>query len=92
VWLLRLAFIGFIASIVSDSVSNSLRVVKTYRQVNDTKVSYFEAARLVVLEDGISGLLGRGLKTRILCNGLQGLLFSILWKLFLNLWDQKTSS
>ena len=105
VWLLRLAFIGFVASVVSDSVSNSLRVVKTYRQVNDTQVSYSkstpvhpdcfassalticlaEAARLVVLQDGVTGLLGRGLKTRILCNGLQGLLFSILWKLFLDL-------
>ncbi|KAJ9144674.1 hypothetical protein NKR23_g5762 [Pleurostoma richardsiae] len=92
VWLLRLAFIGFVASIISDSVSNSLRVVKTYRQVNETKVSYSEAARLVILEDGISGLLGRGLKTRILCNGLQGLLFSILWKLFLDLWEKKTGS
>ncbi|OAA58924.1 Mitochondrial carrier domain protein [Niveomyces insectorum RCEF 264] len=84
VWLLRLAFIGFIASVVSDSVSNSLRVVKTYRQVNDTKVSYVDAARLVILQDGISGLFGRGLKTRILCNGLQGLLFSILWNLFVD--------
>ncbi|KAE8444806.1 hypothetical protein EG329_014266 [Mollisiaceae sp. DMI_Dod_QoI] len=92
VWLLRLAFIGFVASVVSDSVSNSLRVVKTYRQVNDIKVSYAEAARLVVLEDGIVGLFGRGLKTRILCNGLQGLLFSILWKLFLDLWDEKTKT
>ena len=44
-----------------------------------------EAARLVVLDDGVLGLFGRGLKTRILCNGLQGLLFSILWKLFLDL-------
>lgn len=84
-WLLRLAFIGFCASVISDSVSNSLRVVKTYRQVNDTKVSYSEAARLVVLQDGISGLFGRGLKTRILANGLQGILFTILWKLFLDL-------
>ncbi|KAK0624604.1 mitochondrial carrier protein [Bombardia bombarda] len=92
IWLLRLAFIGFVASIVSDSISNSLRVVKTYRQVNDTKVSYSEAARLVILQDGISGLFGRGLKTRILCNGLQGLLFSILWKLFLDLWKEKTTS
>lgn len=39
-WLLRAAFIGFCASVVSDSISNSLRVIKTYRQVNDTKVSY----------------------------------------------------
>ncbi|RYP34108.1 hypothetical protein DL767_004443 [Monosporascus sp. MG133] len=92
VWLARLAFIGFCASILSDSVSNSLRVVKTYRQVNDTKVSYSEAARLVVLQDGISGLFGRGLRTRILANALQGLLFSILWKLFLDLWEKKTGS
>ncbi|KAL2075874.1 hypothetical protein VTL71DRAFT_817 [Oculimacula yallundae] len=92
VWLLRLAFIGFVASVVSDSVSNSLRVVKTYRQVNDTQVSYTEAARLVILQDGVIGLFGRGLRTRILCNGLQGLLFSILWKLFLDLWEKETSS
>ncbi|PTD09470.1 hypothetical protein FCULG_00007652 [Fusarium culmorum] len=84
-WLLRLAFIGFCASIVSDSISNSLRVVKTYRQVNDTKISYSEAARAVIVQDGVFGLLGRGLKTRILANGLQGILFSILWKLFLDL-------
>ena len=44
-----------------------------------------QAARLVVLQDGISGLFGRGLKTRILANGMQGILFSILWKLFLDL-------
>ncbi|KAH8669421.1 mitochondrial carrier domain-containing protein [Ilyonectria robusta] len=91
-WLLRLAFIGFCASIVSDSVSNSLRVVKTYRQVNETKVSYSEAARSIVRQDGIVGLFGRGLKTRILANGMQGLMFSILWKLFLDLWEKKTKS
>ena len=44
-----------------------------------------EAARAVVAEEGVIGLLGRGLKTRILANGLQGILFSILWKLFLDL-------
>ncbi|RFU28162.1 hypothetical protein B7463_g8171, partial [Scytalidium lignicola] len=91
VWLLRLAFIGFVASIISDSVSNSLRVVKTFRQVNEVKVSYTEAARLVIVQDGLTGLFGRGLKTRILCNGLQGLLFSILWKLFLDLWEENTN-
>lgn len=101
-WLLRLAFIGFAASLVSDCVSNSLRVVKTYRQVHETQVSYSKsgsthtadmysnmklakAAKLVIQGDGVSGLFGRGLPTRILCNGLQGLLFSILWKLFLDL-------
>ncbi|KAL7946056.1 mitochondrial carrier [Trichoderma barbatum] len=91
-WLLRLAFIGFVASIISDSVSNSLRVIKTYRQVNDTKVSYGEAVQLIVRDDGVSGLLGRGLTTRILSNGLQGLIFSILWKLFLDIWEQRAKS
>ncbi|PSR77522.1 mitochondrial carrier domain-containing protein [Coniella lustricola] len=90
-WLGRLALIGFCASVVSDTVSNSLRVIKTYRQVNETRVSYSEAARLVVLQDGILGLFGRGLKTRIIANGLQGIIFSILWKLFLDLWEKSTS-
>jgi hypothetical protein len=83
--ILRQAFIGFIASIISDTVSNSLRVVKTYRQVNETRIGYFDAARAVVATDGIRGLLGRGLKTRIIANGAQGLMFSILWKLFMNM-------
>ena len=83
--LMRRAFIGFIASIVSDSVSNSLRVVKTYRQVNETQIGYVEAARAVITVDGLSGLFGRGLKTRILANGLQGLMFSVLWRFFMDL-------
>ncbi|KAI6131758.1 mitochondrial carrier [Pisolithus croceorrhizus] len=83
--LFRSAFIGFAASVASDSISNSLRVVKTYRQVNATRISYLDAARAVIAADGIQGLLGRGLKTRILANGLQGLMFSVLWKLFMDL-------
>ena len=83
--LLRQACIGFAASIVSDSVSNSLRVVKTYRQVHETPIGYIAAAEAVVAQDGLRGLLGRGLKTRILANGLQGLMFSVLWKMFLDM-------
>lgn len=89
-WLLRAAFIGFCASIVSDTISNSLRVVKTYRQVHEVQVSYTEAARRIIRQDGRRGLFGRGLKTRIIANGLQGIIFSILWKLFLKIWEDKT--
>lgn len=43
-----------------------------------------EAVKLVIQSNGVSGLLGRGLPTRILCNGVQGLLFFLLLlKLFL---------
>jgi hypothetical protein len=37
--------------------------------------------RTIVAQDGVSGLLWRGLRTRILANSLQGLLFSVVWKL-----------
>lgn len=40
--LARQAFIGFAASVASDTISNSLRVVKTYRQVHEKDVGYCE--------------------------------------------------
>lgn len=83
--LARQAFIGFAASVVSDTVSNSLRVIKTYRQVHEGDMGYVQAAREIIDKDGWRGLFGRGLATRLLTNGLQGLLFSILWKLFADL-------
>ena len=70
---------------ISDTVSNSLHVVKTYRQVNETRIGYWAAAKAVIAVDGLQGLFGRGLKIRILANGLQGLMFSILWKFFMDL-------
>lgn len=79
--LARNATIGFCASVCSDTVSNSLRVIKTYRQTNET-LPYREIVKRVVEEDGVMGLMGRGLKTRILANGCQGIMFSVLYKLF----------
>ena len=83
-WLKRSrdAGIGFCASVVSDTTSNSLRVVKTTKQTYATPISYPDAARVVIAKDGIIGLLGRGLKTRIIANGAQGALFSVLWVYF----------
>ena len=43
------------------------------------------AAKEIVASEGLLGLFGRGLGTRLLTNGLQGLLFSILWKFFADL-------
>lgn len=107
---------------VSDTISNSLRVLKTYRQVNQSRISYSEslfirkvrlqiiftgagladrpaarpaspaqAAKRIIREEGWLALFGRGLGTRILANGLQGLLFSVLWKLFQDLWEKKVN-
>ena len=82
VWLslVRSAVLGFSASCVSDCVSNSLRVIKTTRQTSDE--SYPEIVRTIVEQDGVWGLLGRGLQTRLLTNAIQGALFSVLWRYF----------
>jgi hypothetical protein len=79
--LLRSAFIGFCASATSDLCSNSIRVLKVYKQSSTEAISYPEVLRKVIAQDGVIGLFGRGLKTKILANGLQGLMFSVLWKL-----------
>jgi hypothetical protein len=79
--LVRNAGIGFCASATSDTVSNSLRVVKTIRQTNET-MSYVSIVQSVVEKDGVMGLMGRGLKTRLIANGTQGIMFSVLYKLF----------
>ena len=77
----RNAAIGFCASAVSDTLSNSIRVLKTTKQASATHISYTQAARMVVHADGVQGLFFRGLRTKILANGAQGCLFSVLWRL-----------
>ena len=77
----RNAFIGFSASAISDTCSNSIRVLKTYRQTNTQKISYLNSIKEIVKNDGIQSLFGRGLKTKIISNGIQGALFSVLWKI-----------
>lgn len=85
----RSALIGFCSSVCSDTISNSIRVIKVYKQANTEAVSYPEALRRVIAEDGIVGLMGRGLKTKIIANGMQGLMFSVLWKYIDDLFFKK---
>jgi hypothetical protein len=88
-YLLRSAFLGVTASCVSDTISNSLRVVKTTQQTaalgkegNEGGVSVAAALTMVLEKDGVKGLFGRGLQTRLLTNAIQGGLFSVLWRYF----------
>lgn len=43
------------------------------------------AARDIIRLEGVSALFGRGLPVRLLTNGLQGIIFSILWRRFADL-------
>ncbi|KAI8476169.1 MAG: mitochondrial carrier protein [Monoraphidium minutum] len=78
---LRSAFMGFCASLVSDTCSNSIRVVKTAKQTVTTPMSYAEVVKMIVEKDGLGGLFGRGLRTKIIANAIQGVMFSVLWRM-----------
>lgn len=79
--LCRSAVIGFTASAISDTCSNSIRVIKTTKQTHAEPISYPKALSMVIAKDGVSGLFLRGLGTKIISNGMQGLMFSVLWRL-----------
>eukprot|EP00340_Litonotus_pictus_P010778 CAMPEP_0170536314 /NCGR_PEP_ID=MMETSP0209-20121228/102082_1 /TAXON_ID=665100 ORGANISM="Litonotus pictus, Strain P1" /NCGR_SAMPLE_ID=MMETSP0209 /ASSEMBLY_ACC=CAM_ASM_000301 /LENGTH=334 /DNA_ID=CAMNT_0010837669 /DNA_START=1 /DNA_END=1005 /DNA_ORIENTATION=+ len=87
--LTRNALIGFCSAVTSDTCSNSLRVIKTTKQTYHTQISYSEAVKMVIEKDGVKGLFGRGLSTRIATNGLQGMLFTVLWRAFEEMWFKK---
>ncbi|MES1921428.1 hypothetical protein MHBO_002959 [Bonamia ostreae] len=78
--LARRALMGFVSSVISDSISNSIRVIKTFKQTSPVPITYPNAVKTVYAKSGLVGLFGRGLKIRIATNGTQGLLFAILWK------------
>lgn len=86
----RRALLGFCSSAVSDTCSNSIRVVKVYKQSSPEAISYPNAIKNVIQESGLFGLFFRGLETKILANGMQGILFSILWKQFEEILFKKT--
>jgi len=79
--LLRSAFIGFVSSVISDCSANWLRVIKTTKQTLPGNQSYIVITKNLLKESGFIGLATRGLKTKIISNGLQGLMFSVAWRL-----------
>ena len=66
--IIRNGFIGFTSSIVSDTCSNSMRIIKTFKQTHPTNITYTEVVKYILKNSGIKGLLFRGLDTRIIAN------------------------
>ena len=80
--LMRNAGIGFSCSIISDTCSNFMRVIKTTRQTDTSTRSYYNIVSTIIQKDGVFSLLFRGLGIRLFTNGIQGLLFNVMWKYF----------
>lgn len=81
--LIRRAFIGFCASFVSTCISNGVRVVKTYEQTSEVPLTYFGALAELFRQSGVSFVV-RGLELKLMCNCLSGIMFSVLWKMFMD--------
>jgi len=87
--LLRNAGTGLVASIVADTTVNAIRVVKTTKQAMGSKqnASYADTIRMILAADGWKGLFGRGLRTRILANALQSMIFTVIWRALADRWQ-----
>jgi hypothetical protein len=70
--LARSALIGFCASAISDTCSNSIRVIKVYKQSSTVAITYPEAIKKVIAEDGLVGLFGRGSICHLLSHSSDG--------------------
>ncbi|KAH8071895.1 mitochondrial carrier protein [Aureococcus anophagefferens] len=73
----RRALIGFACSAVSDTTSNSIRVVKVYVQTAPGRSTARRARRRGPRR---LGLLFSGLPAKLLCNGVSSVVFSVIWK------------
>lgn len=75
-------FEGVTATIVSDTITNPIRVLKIYRQTNKHNISYYNSYKEIINEYGYRNFIFRGLKTRLFMHSLQNGLFVIMWKKF----------
>jgi hypothetical protein len=83
--MVRNASIGVGASVVSDVSSNSIRVLKTYRQTAKEPIGYFQAVKEIRAKSGLfgwEGLFLRGLQTRITSHAINSAVFTVAWKYF----------
>ena len=84
---LRSGSIGFCSSATSDIVSNSIRILKINKQTGN-ETTYKQVVENIVKKDGVVGMFTRGLKTKLMINGLQGFIFVVVFdkmKNYLNL-------
>lgn len=82
------------ASVVSDTFVNVFRVIKATKQSLGSKqsASYSETVKIILAADGWKGLFGRGLRTRILANALQSIVFTIVWRTLADNWRRISAS
>lgn len=76
------AAIGVASAVACDICANSLYVLKTIRQTSPQQITYTSAAKQVIHQEGLVGLFGRGLRTKVAASCVQSALFTVGWKAF----------
>ena len=64
-------------------------VPQTVKQTHVDKLTMAQCAKLVIEKDGVMGLFGRGLSTRIVTNGMQGLMFNVMWRMGMDYFNSR---
>ena len=54
-----------------------MRVVTTVKINSPEEIGYLTVAQNIIKTDGVVGLIGRGLVTKVISNGIQAMLFSV---------------
>jgi len=85
--LTKRATIGLYSSVISDTSSNFVRVIKTIKQTSGNSLSYKETVKYLYEKEGYSWIF-RGLKTKIMTNSINGIMFSITWKYYQDLFNK----
>lgn len=73
---------GLFASFASSICTNGIDVLKTHRQTGGGHTTYVTALRKIRETETFGQFWCRGLRPRLALDGLQGLVFSMLWKFF----------
>ncbi|CAJ1969520.1 unnamed protein product [Cylindrotheca closterium] len=93
--LVRNGLVGFCASLVSDTIVNPLRVIKTTKQSMGSKhegITYGDTVRMIFTADGWKGFFIRGLRTRMIANAIQSALFTIIWRKLADEWGNRAEN
>ncbi|EGD73039.1 hypothetical protein PTSG_04750 [Salpingoeca rosetta] len=77
---LQNSFIGLSCAVVTNILANPLSVLKAYKQSHTESVTYTQAFRQIVGQHGILHLFKRGISTRLCVDGINSMVFTVLWR------------
>ena len=72
--------VGFTSTLGSDILNNPLRVIKTYKQSYDTRISYTDSYNYIIKEGGYKNLFIRGFGVKTILNCITSSFYVIMWK------------